>query len=190
MTDLADLIRGKLAHRPRRTLNDDGLRRAAVLIPLFPEEGEPRVLFTRRTDTVQDHKGQISFPGGAADRNDPDAMTTALRETEEELGIPRDQVLVLGALDDVHATVSGFLITPFAGIIPHPFPFRVNAAEIAEVLTVPLRVFRDPSRMRVEQRQRAAQRIDVYFYTYGPHEIWGVTARIMKSFIDTVFGEG
>ena len=189
MTDLADLIRRRLADRPRRTIDTAGLRRAAVLIPLFSEDGEPHVLFTRRTDTVQDHKGQISFPGGATDPDDPDAMTTALRETDEELGIPRDKVLVLGALDDVDATVSGFLITPFAGIIPHSFPFRVNAAEIAEVLTVPLSVFRDPSRMRVEQRERAGQRIDVYFYTYGAYEIWGVTAHIMKSFIDTVFGE-
>ena len=97
---------------------------------------------------------------------------------------------MLGALDDVNATVSGFLITPFAGIIPHSFPFRVNAAEIAEVLSVPLSVFRDPSGMRVERRERAGRRIDVYFYTYGAYEIWGVTARIMKSFIDTVFGEG
>src|SRR3989449_10807061 len=153
MTAWAALIRRRLADRPRRTLNDDGLRQAAVLIPLFLENGEPHVLFTRRTDTVQDHKGQISFPGGATDRDDPDAMTTALRETDEELGIPPDQVLVLGALDDVHATVSGFLITPFAGIIPHPFPLRVNAAEIAEVLTVPLRVFRDPCRMSVDQQE-------------------------------------
>ncbi len=190
MTELADLIRRRLTGRIRRTIDDPDLRRAAVLIPLFAKDGEPHVLFTRRTDTVELHKGQISFPGGATDQDDPNALTTALRETEEEVGIPRDQVQVLGMLDDVPATVSGFLITPFAGIIPHPFPLRISAAEIAQVVTVPLRVFRDPSRMRVEQRERAGQRIDVYFYTHGPHEIWGVTAHIMKSFIDAVFEEG
>src|SRR5256712_7410724 len=186
----APFIPRKQPPPPRRTIDTGGLRQAAVLIPLFLEDGNPPGLSPRRTDTVQDHKGQISFPGGATDRDDPDAMTTALRETDEELGTPPDQVLVLGALDDVHATVSGFLITPFAGIIPHPFPFRVNAAEIAEVLSVPLSVFRDPSNLRVEQRERAGRRGDVYFYRYGAYQIWGVTAHIMKKFIDTVFWGG
>lgn len=189
MTDLAPLIYRRLADRTRRTLADPGPRRAAVLIPLFAERGELRVLFTRRTETVEHHKGQISFPGGAADRQDPDAPATALRETEEELGIPRDRVHVLGVLDDLLAAVSGFIITPVVGTIPYPFPLRVNEAEIAEVFAVPLGVFRDPARLRVEQRERGGERIDVYFYTHGPHEIWGVTARIMKSFIDAVFGE-
>lgn len=189
MTDLGPLIHRRLANRARRTLADRGPRRAAVLIPLFTERGEPRVLFTRRTEMVEHHKGQISFPGGATDPQDPDAPGTALRETEEELGIPRDRVQVLGVLDDLLATVSGFIITPVVGIIPHPFPLRVNDAEIAEVFAVPLGVFRDPSRLRVEQRERGGERIDVYFYTHGPHEIWGVTARIMKSFIDAVFEE-
>lgn len=200
MTELDPLIHGKLRSRTRRTLADPGSRRAAVLIPLFVKRGEPRVLFTRRTEMVEHHKGQISFPGGAADREDPDAPATALRETEEELGIPRDRVQVLGVLDDLLATVSGFIITPVVGTIPHPFPLRVNEAEIAEVFSVPLGIFRDPGRLRVEQREpprslrelgaeRGGERIDVYFYTHGPHEIWGVTARIMKSFIDAVFGE-
>ena len=189
MTELADLIRRALARRLRKTIEDAGLTRASVLIPLLTQDGAPHVLFTRRTDTVQHHKGQISFPGGASDEEDPDALTTALRETEEELGIPRRSVEVLGTLDDVHATVSGFRITPFVGIIPHPVPLRVNAAEIAEVLTVPLAVFRDPARMRIERRARDGQQVDVYFYTHGRHEIWGVTARIMKNFLDSVFGE-
>ena len=189
MTALAGLIRQKLARRTRRTIGVAGLTRAAVLIPLLAQDETPRVLFTRRTDTVQHHKGQISFPGGATEQGDVDALATALRETEEEVGIPRDIVEVLGALDDVRATVSGFLITPFVGIIPDPAPLRINTAEIAEVLTVPLSVFRDPSRLRVERRERGGQQVDVYFYTHGRYEIWGVTARIMKSFIDSVFGE-
>lgn len=189
MIELADLIRRALARRPRQTIEDAGLTGAAVLIPLLAQDGAPHVLFTRRTDTVQHHKGQISFPGGASDEEDPDALATALRETEEELGIPRAVVEVLGALDDVHAAVSGFRITPFVGIIPHAVPLRVNAAEIAEVLTVPLTVFRDPARVRVERRARDGQQVDVYFFTHGRHEIWGVTARIMKNLLDTVFGE-
>jgi len=190
MTELGPLIQRRLAARTRRTLTDPGSRRAAVLVPLFCEGGEAHVLFTRRTETVEHHKGQVSFPGGAADRQDSDAKATALRETEEELGIPTDRVQVLGMLDDLFTPVSGFVITPVVGTIPHPFPLRVNGAEIAEVFAVPLAVFRDPGRLRMEHRERGGERIDVYFYDYAPHEIWGVTARIMKGFIDAVFGEG
>ncbi len=93
-------------------------------------------------------------------------------------------------LDDVYTFVSGFVITPFVGLIPHPVPLRVNPHEIAEVLSVPLAIFRDPSRVRVEERARpTGERIEVIFYDHGPHVIWGATARIMKSFIDAAFGE-
>lgn len=189
MTDLPKMIRRRLAERTRQVIRDPASRPAAVLIPLLGERGEPSVLFTRRTETVEHHKGQISFPGGAADPGDADAITTALRETEEELGISRDRVQVVGILDDVPATVSGFVVTPVVGFIPSSVSLRVNAAEIAEVLTVPLRTFRDPSALRVERRERDGQMIDVYFYTHGPYEIWGVTGHIMKALIDAVFGE-
>ncbi|MBI2123344.1 MAG: hypothetical protein HYT96_04210 [Armatimonadetes bacterium] len=96
---------------------------------------------------------------------------------------------MLGALDDVPTVVSGFVITPFVGMIPHPYPLRVSPVEIAEVLFVPLSVFRDPVQMRVEERDREGERIKVYFYYHGPHEIWGATARIMRGLIDAVFGE-
>jgi len=189
MTDLAHQVRTRLARRTRRTIVAPELRRAAVLLPLHEQGGEPYVLFTRRTETVETHKGQISFPGGAADPGDADVQSTALRETQEEMGIPPTQVEVLGVLDDLSTTVSGFVVTPVVGIIPSPFPFRINSAEIAEVLTVPLRVFRDPSSLRVERREREGKRLDVYFYRYGKHEIWGVTARIIKGFVDVVFGD-
>jgi len=105
------------------------------------------------------------------------------------LGIPPDRVQVLGALDDLPTIVSGFVVTPVVGIIPPAFALRVNSAEIVEVLTVPLRVFRDPSRLRVERRERDGAWLDVYFYRHGSDEIWGVTARIMKGFVDAVFGD-
>lgn len=166
------------------------MRRAAVLLPLCQERGETRVLFTRRTDTVEHHKGQISLPGGREDAGDSGLLATALRETEEELGIPPDRIEILGALDDAYTVVSGFVITPYVGVLPHPIPLRISPHEIAEVLTVPLSTFRDPSRVRVEEREREGERIQVYFYHHGRHEIWGATGRIMKNFIDVVFGEG
>jgi len=187
--DLFGLIQHRLAVRPRRAITDPTQRRAAVLVLLLQEE-EPRVLFTRRTQTVEHHKGQISFPGGGQDADDAGPLATALRETEEELGIPRGRVQVLGLLDDVYTFVSGFVITPVVGTIPHPLPVQVNPREIAEVFSVPLRIFRDPARLRVEVRQRpAGERVEVYYYDYGPHQIWGATARIMKGFVDAVFGE-
>lgn len=189
MQDIAELIRERLADRTRRAVEEPRTRRAAVLVPLYDTEEGPFVLFTKRTDTVEHHKGQISFPGGASDPTDPDPLTTALRETEEELGIAPHDVHVLGALDDVPTVVSGFVITPFVGMIPHPYPLRVSPVEIAEVLFVPLSVFRDPLQMRVEERDREGEQIKVYFYYHGPHEIWGATARIMKGLIDAVFGE-
>lgn len=189
MDDLLTVVRLRLAGHRRVVIDDPRMRRAAVLLPLFEERGEGHVLFTRRTDTVEHHKGQISLPGGSEDASDQDARATALRETEEELGIPPAQVEILGALDDVYTVVSGFVITPFVGMIPYPIPLRVNPREIAEVLTVPLSTFRDPGRLRVEEREREGERIKVYFYYHGRHEIWGATGRIMKDFIETVFGE-
>jgi len=189
MDELVALVRRRLSERQRRIIDDPRMRRAAVLLPLYEERGESYVLFTRRTDAVEHHKGQISLPGGSEDASDAGPLATALRETEEELGISPAQVEILGALDDVYTVVSGFVITPFVGVIPHPIPLRVNPHEIAEVLTVPLATFRDPGSLRMEEREREGEQIQVYFYYHGRHEIWGATGRIMKDFVDAVFGE-
>ncbi len=189
MEDLPALIQQRLTARARRVIDDPRMRRASVLLPLYQDGGETYVIFTRRTDTVEHHKGQISLPGGAEDEGDAGPLDTALRETEEELGIPRTQVRILGTLDDVYTVVSGFVITPFVGLIAQPFQLRANPQEIAEVLTVPLATFRDPSSLRIEEREREGERILVYFYYHGQHEIWGATGRIMKDFVGVVFGE-
>ncbi len=182
------LIQQRLRDYRRRVIEDPGQRRAAVLVPLYTVADEPYVLLTRRTETVEHHKGQISFPGGAADIADQDLLTTALRETQEELGLPLGEIHILGALDDVRAAVSGFVITPFVGTIPYPSPLQVSAAEISEIVTVPLRTFRDPGNLRVEERGTVGERVQIYFYQHGTDEIWGVTARIIKEMIDLVFG--
>src|SRR5437016_14087723 len=118
----------------RREIERPGMRRAAVLLPLYRLEDEYFVLLTRRSEQVAHHKGQISCPGGAIDAEDADALAAALRETEEEVGIAPEDVQILGALDDLEATVSGFLITPFVGLIPYPYPLRLNPCEIAELV--------------------------------------------------------
>src|SRR5262245_37876935 len=147
---IEERIREALAGRDRREIAVAGARRAAVLLPLYRVGEEHFVLLTRRSEHVAHHKGQISCPGGAVDPEDADALAAALRETEEEVGIAPADVRILGALDDVEATVSGFVITPFVGLIPYPYPLRLNAHEIAELVLVPLATFCDPTRLREE----------------------------------------
>jgi len=182
-----DEIRRQLAGTAEARREGRALRRAAVLVPLYEADGEVHLLLTRRTETVEHHKGQISFPGGAADA-DEDLRQTALRETFEEVGIPADRVEILGQLPDVEVTVSGFRVTPYVGVIPHPYPLRPSTDEIEETVQVPLAVFRDPSSLRIELRERDGRPYEVYHFTYGPYDIWGATARIIKHLVDLVWG--
>jgi 8-oxo-dGTP pyrophosphatase MutT (NUDIX family) len=188
LDELADRVVTVLSARPRLEYDQPRLRRAAVLVPLFLADGRVHVLLTKRTETVEHHKGQVSLPGGSSDAGDADAVATALRETEEELGIPPHRVRVLGVLDDVPTFISGFVVTPVVGVIPHPLDLRISADEISEILIVPLDTFQDPSRVRVEERERDGERVQLFFYHHEGHEIWGATARILKGFVEQVFG--
>ena len=176
-------IKEILACREKTCIQDDRLKRAAVLIPVFKKEGEYHLLFTRRTDRVEHHQGQISFPGGRQDPEDRDLLATALREAEEEMGIRREDVRVLGELDDI-CTVTDFCVAPFVGMIPYPYPFRPNPHEIEEMIEVPLAVLLDPARFRREFRGLAGRMWPVYFYQHGRHTIWGATASIVKQLLD------
>jgi 8-oxo-dGTP pyrophosphatase MutT (NUDIX family) len=166
-------------------LDDPGLTCAAVLIPLLVKEGEWHILVTQRTQTVQHHSGQISFPGGACEPDDAGLLATALRETWEEIGVPPESVQVLGTFDDF-PTITDFVVTPFVGIIPHPFTYRLNAREVEAAIEVPLAFLCDPAHLRVEQREHEGRVFDVLFWDYGPYTIWGATAHILKGFLDLV----
>jgi 8-oxo-dGTP pyrophosphatase MutT (NUDIX family) len=150
---------------------------------LFNRGGEWCVLVTQRTQRVEHHKGQISFPGGACEPRDGSLEETALRETYEEIGVPPHEVEILGALDDF-ATISSFVVTPFVGLIPQRLAYRLNKAEVEAVIEVPLSFLREPDNLRVEQLEYQGELHDVLFWDYGPHVVWGATAHIMKSFID------
>lgn len=178
-----DQIRTILSSRPRAKLEDDSLICAAVLIPLLCRDGEWYVVVTQRTETVEHHRGQISFPGGACEPGDADLQATALRETHEEIGVPPDMVEVLGALDDFQ-TITSFVVTPFVGIIPHPFDYQPNSGEVEAVVEVPLSVLLDPDNLRVQQREHEGKMFEVLFWDHGPYTIWGATARMLKNLLD------
>jgi len=178
-------IREILARHIRHRVDDPALTCAAVLIPLLYKEEGWHVLVTRRTQAVEHHKGQISFPGGACDPADADPVTTALRETFEEIGVPPEVVEVLGLLDDT-PTITGFVVTPVVGVIPYPFPYRLNSREVEAVVEVPLSFLSHPAHLRIEQREYQGQMYDVHFWDYGSCTIWGVTARILKGLLDLI----
>jgi 8-oxo-dGTP pyrophosphatase MutT (NUDIX family) len=108
-----------------------------------------------------------------------------LRETSEEIGVPPEEVEVLGVLDDL-ATITSFVVTPFVGVIPYPFSYQLNEHEVEAVVEVPLSFLRDPSHLRVERREYQGHDYDVLFWDYGTHTIWGATARILKSLLDLI----
>lgn len=180
-----DFVRQRItSYRPRR-LDPDGRPPAAVLLPLYTKDGKLHLLFTRRTDLVEHHKGQISFPGGAADPGDRDLAHTALRETHEELGVAPEDVEIFGPIDD-WITISDFLVTPYVGAItrPAPYPFRPHHLEVDELLEVPLYHLQNDENVVAEWRRFGDQDILTYSFHWGEHLIWGVTARILKHFLD------
>jgi len=182
--ELFQKLKARLHRDPGKALHLPGaqLRESAVLAPLFLREGEPWLLFTKRPTTLRRHAGQISFPGGARDDEDPTPLHTALRETQEELGIPEERVEVLGMLDEI-PTITSFRIVPFVGAIPADFPLRPNPEEIAELIEVPVRALLSPTLPRVEMWNVMEKEREVYFYDYGAHVIWGATARILKDLL-------
>ncbi|MEJ2049883.1 MAG: CoA pyrophosphatase [Calditrichota bacterium] len=181
-----NIVRQKLhAYKPV-ILPSTTITRAAVLILFLNKKEIPHILFTKRTESVETHKGQISFPGGAWDKTDKSLKETAVRETLEEVGIPPKHIRHLGRLDDFF-TVTDFIVSPFAAFTTEPADYLINEAEVAEVLEVPLSLFLQKSHFEVKKWEHRGQYYDVYFYYYGNQVIWGATAFMLNRFIDTVF---
>jgi len=175
-------IKELLSTRRRKQIVDEKSTRAGVLMALFKKKDAWYLLMTKRSDEVEHHKGQISFPGGAADPGDKNIVTTALRETEEEIGLQSGQIEILGQYDD-HATPTGFIITPVVGYIKNLPTLSRREQEVVEILEVPVSLFLDPTKERMVQLVRHGTKVDVYFYDFGKHEIWGATARISRDFL-------
>ncbi len=182
-----DHIARILSALSRRDLSTPKYEKAAVLIPLIArkEPGDYDLLLTLRTESVEHHKGQVSFPGGTTNNNDRDEIATALREAEEEVGIASSEIQILGTLNNVW-TPSGFIITPIVGYLTH-FPHLVlQHGEVAEAFCVPLSFFSDPANMTTETRYYEGQPREVYFYHYGNFTIWGITAIIIRELVQVL----
>lgn len=175
--------RGSYAAVPARDFSQANLRPAAVLVPLLRANGEWQLLYTRRTETVQRHKGQVSFPGGAADPEDGSPEETALREAHEEIGLLPSDVSILGRLSFL-ATVTHYLITPVVGRIHWPSALHLSAGEVSRVFTIPLRWLADPANWELRPFQRVGYYEDVIYYQpYDGEILWGATARITVEFL-------
>ena len=186
-TQMADAtieaVRSVLSARRRKSVDDPSLTPAAVFLLLYSKDGEYCILLNKRTEEVEHHKGEISFPGGGKDPEDADFLDTALRETQEEMGIRREDVAVLGELDEV-VTRSHFRVRVFVGTIPYPYPFSPSTVEIAEVLEVPLNSLRDLRNRRDEVRWLNGKASKSYCYAYGEHLIYGATAQMLTQFLE------
>jgi len=179
-----DALKHLFLQNKRKPITDrPDLAPAAVLVPLFQKNQETHILLTKRTDRVEHHKGQISFPGGAFHYEDLDCLITALREAEEEIGIEMDAVEILGELDHM-VTLSHFRICPYVGIIPYPYPFKLSSFEVERLIELPLDYLLNQAELKEAPFTYEGQSVVNLFIAYQGDVIWGATARILKNFID------
>lgn len=186
--DLRESLRTTLAARAPRRFSQEGARDASVLIPIVALP-EPTVIFTVRTDTLPSHQGQISFPGGSRDPEDSSAIVTALRETKEEIGLDPASVDVLGQLDTFPTFVSGYVVTPVVGWLDNEPELRPNPAEVAQILHVPLAELNEEIRSEPGFSHRD-KTYPTEAWVWQDHVIWGVTARIVRSFLSVLARTG
>lgn len=159
---------------------------AAVLMPLFVDEDGWHLLLTRRTDHVETHKGQVSFPGGARDPEDGDLVQTALREAWEEVGLAPQDVQVLGCLPPM-ALVSHFVVTPVAGMIPWPYPLKLSRDEVSRVFSIPLDWLADPANRYTLEHDHEGQRWPVLYYQpYDGEVLWGASAYMTSQLLHLI----
>jgi 8-oxo-dGTP pyrophosphatase MutT (NUDIX family) len=180
-----EATRGDHDLNPGETPPSAALRPAAVLVPLIDHKDGMTVLLTQRTAHLSAHAGQISFPGGRIEADDADPVAAALRETEEEVGLPREHVTVIGRLD-TYVTGTGFEITPIVGIITPPYPLTIDPSEVAEAFEVPLSYILDPRNHNRTERESAGRTRVFFVLPYQDRNIWGATAGMLVNLAEVL----
>jgi 8-oxo-dGTP pyrophosphatase MutT (NUDIX family) len=181
--NMINKLREFMAHRRKKSITDSKRMPSAVLVPIYNKEGQCHILFTQRTDNVKEHKGQISFPGGA--RQDGESLLdTALRESQEEVSLSPADVEILGELDDTATLTSNFVVTPFIGVIPWPHNLKADGWETDELIEVPIAALLEKKAREDKNEVIGGKPVTSYFYHYGDRVIWGATARILHQFLE------
>jgi 8-oxo-dGTP pyrophosphatase MutT (NUDIX family) len=161
----------------------DHLKPASILIPFYENENGLSLIFMMRPDYPGVHGAQISFPGGKQDASDEDQLSVALRETEEEIGVNREDIEVWGALSSRQTGMSNYWITPFVGRIPYPYEFKPDPAEVDRLIIIPFAHLLDPRYATYGDFDFKGHTFPSQMYTYGDDVVWGLTARVLKGFI-------
>jgi 8-oxo-dGTP pyrophosphatase MutT (NUDIX family) len=186
LQELEKLVQNTVKDRKPFIIEHPGFMHSAVLMPIFSENQKLKFILTKRTESLKKHRGEISFPGGRKDRRDKSLEETSLRETEEEIGVPRDKIKIIGRLDDLF-TITRYIITPFIGIITEQVKCISNGREVAELLYVPMDVFLNKDKFAERNIPQNGADFPVYYYYWNNREIWGATAYIINQFMETVF---
>ena len=189
ISECMELIKSRLNKRkPIIIPNRKSYKEAAVLIPIFGKDGKIYVLFTKRSNHVEHHKGQISFPGGGVEETDPSVEYTALREACEEIGLMEEDVRILGRLDDTITFASGYIVHPIVGVIPYPYDFKINKREVENILFIPLDLFLKKGAGKFRAIFQDGKVYNSFSYEYDGHIIWGATARIIQNLVEAISG--
>jgi 8-oxo-dGTP pyrophosphatase MutT (NUDIX family) len=200
LTEQHIIRRLKRSYRPGAVASTDGyagrqddqaLKCAAVLIPFVRWKDEWHILFTRRTEMVEHHKGQVSFPGGGCDLGESAPEATALREANEEIGLEKADVRLLGRLNDI-ITITRYRVTPVVGVMPWPYPVRMEPAEVERVFTIPLTWLAD--RANWDEQPFTLEGIPrpfpvVRYHPYDGEILWGISARLTLNLLETILGK-
>ncbi len=183
MITLKQKLRQALSQRHKQHIVDASRVPSAVLVPIYYKQGQYYILFTKRTELVKAHKGDISFPGGAYQEGDETLANTALRECSEEIGLTAGDVEIIGELDDT-ITTSNYIISPFVAFIPSPYQFTLNTEETEEIIEIPISALLDKGGWRQKTEITGGKTITSPLYRYQGRIIHGATARILNQFLD------
>jgi 8-oxo-dGTP pyrophosphatase MutT (NUDIX family) len=184
-SEFINAVKSALQERTHRKIGPSDHKEAAVLILLFEKNNSPHVLVTKRSEKVAVHKGQMSLPGGSIDPTDKDITETALRETEEETGIHRSKIEILGRFDD-YITITGFHIASFVGYTGYPVDYTFNADEIVDHVEVPLETFTMHEGVDFDKYNYRGTDIISYRYIFNGNTIWGLTSMMLTDFVQKI----